>query len=66
MLFNYDGRTSVEEASPFSLFGDFPVGSYYSGTLAIGQHTLTATSYSGAHATGTAGVAKTIRFTVVA
>ena len=55
----------VESAAPRALFGDDPGPDYRPGTLAVGGHTLTATPFTAADATGTAGAALTVRFTVV-
>ncbi|GAB3049233.1 T9SS type A sorting domain-containing protein [Spirosoma pulveris] len=54
----------VERVAPYALFGDNQ-GDYQSWTPAVGTYALTAIPYAGAKATGTAGTALTVAFTVV-
>jgi hypothetical protein len=58
-----NGTPRVESGAPYALFGDNN-GNYNAGTIANGSHTLTATPYSAANATGTAGTPLTITFTI--
>ncbi|HVE42831.1 MAG TPA: PA14 domain-containing protein [Planctomycetota bacterium] len=58
-----DGNATLENAPPYTLFGDSP-GDYAAGTFAAGAHTLTATPYSGSQASGSVGSPLTISFTV--
>jgi hypothetical protein len=55
--FGYDGNTNhrTENSAPFALAGDSNTD-YYAWTPSAGSHTIRATPYSGAGATGTAGV----------
>jgi peptidoglycan/xylan/chitin deacetylase (PgdA/CDA1 family) len=64
--FGLDGNTDyrTESAAPYALAGDNG-GDYTSWSPALGSHSLTATPYSGAGATGTAGVPISISFTVI-
>jgi hypothetical protein len=55
----------TESEAPYALFGDDGSGNYYAWTPPFGKYTLTATPNSGAVATGTAGYAQTITFTVI-
>ncbi|MFD1143522.1 putative Ig domain-containing protein [Larkinella insperata] len=57
-------RTQTETGAPYSLFGDSN-GNYNAWVPAVGSYNLTATPYTGAGATGTAGTALTISFSVV-
>lgn len=63
--FALDGQTNyrTETSSPYALAGD-DSGNYRPWTPSVGAHTLKATPYSGADATGTAGTPVTVRFTV--
>ncbi len=63
--FALDGNPNfqTENVAPYALAGDSS-GDYDVWTPAVGQHTLTATPYTGANASGTAGAALTITFTV--
>ncbi len=63
--FGLDGNTNyrTESAAPYALAGDNG-GNYDAWTPALGSHSLTATPYSGSGATGTAGVALSVGFTV--
>jgi len=64
--FNLNGPTfKVESTAPYALNGDQPAGNYNKWNASVGAYTLTAIPYSGASATGTPGVSKTISFTVV-
>ena len=64
--FGLDGNPdySIENVAPYALAGDVS-GNYNSWTPSLGDHTLTATPYSGADATGTAGTVLTVGFRVV-
>jgi CubicO group peptidase (beta-lactamase class C family) len=62
--FVLDGQNfRTETSQPYSLAGD-DAGDYRPWTPSPGSHTLKATPYSGASATGTAGVSLTVSFTV--
>lgn len=63
--FGLDGNPNhrVESAAPYALFGDTN-GHYNAWNLGSGVHTVTGTPYSGGQASGTAGVAKTLQFTL--
>ncbi len=63
VVFDLNGQKNTENVFPYALFGDID-GDYYDGALAEGTHTLTATPYAGANATGTAGASLTVNFTV--
>ena len=54
----------TESSLPYALAGDTG-GDYWNWTPAAGSHTLTATPYTGSGASGTAGNAITVSFTVV-
>jgi hypothetical protein len=64
--FAYDGNANyrTENAAPYALAGDSS-GNYNSWTPTLGSHTLTATPYTGANASGTAGTPLTITFDVI-
>jgi hypothetical protein len=64
--FALDGNPNfrTESAAPYALAGD-TAGDYWPWTPSVGSHGLTATPWSGAGATGTAGTARTVTFTVV-
>ncbi|HEX7900037.1 MAG TPA: DUF5060 domain-containing protein [Planctomycetota bacterium] len=64
--FGYDANPSyrVESAAPFAIEGD-TAGNYNPWTPSTGGHTITATAYSGAGATGSAGTPLSVSFTVV-
>ncbi len=65
--FGYDATASyrTEEVAPYTIAGDVSNGmDYLPWTPAPGSHTLTATPYTNADGTGTAGTAKTISFTI--
>ena len=65
VLFKLDGvLIHTESAPPYSVAGD-TVTSYTVWRPTVGNHTLTATPYSAASGTGTAGSAITITFTVL-
>nr|WP_262918534.1 T9SS type A sorting domain-containing protein [Telluribacter sp. SYSU D00476] len=57
-------RTQTETGFPYALFGDNG-GNYNAWTPAVGSYSLTCTPYTGSGATGTAGTALTVSFTVV-
>lgn len=64
--FNLNGPTfKIESTAPYALAGDNPVGNYNKWNASVGAYSLEAIPYSGASATGTMGVSKTISFTVV-
>ena len=54
----------TENRAPYSLAGDRD-GNYAAWTPSVGSHTLAATPYTGANATGTVGTPLTMTFTVV-
>lgn len=54
----------TENAAPYTIMGDFPA-SYNKWNVSPGFYTLTATPYSGANASGTAGVSKTVTILVL-
>jgi chitodextrinase len=58
-----DSKTVTESVAPYAFFGDSG-GDYKSGTIADGAHVVTAKPYSGANASGTAGTALTVSFTI--
>jgi hypothetical protein len=64
--FTFSGTpaTATESSAPYALAGDTG-GNYNAWTPSLGSHTLSATPYSGSGATGTAGTALTISFTVI-
>jgi hypothetical protein len=65
VVFTLDGvRIITENGAPYALKGNSGTN-YYPWTPTVGSHTLTATPYSGADASGTVGTAKTVQFTVV-
>ncbi|WP_266363599.1 PKD domain-containing protein [Tellurirhabdus rosea] len=57
-------RSQTDSNAPFALFGDNN-GTYTSWTPVAGSYTLTATPYTAANGTGTAGTPLTISFSVV-
>jgi len=63
--FSYDGTVNyqTENVAPYAIKGDAS-GDYNPWTPAVGSHTLTASPYTGSNATGTAGTALTVNFTV--
>jgi N-acetylneuraminic acid mutarotase len=63
--FGYDGNASfrTETAAPYALAGDSN-GNYAAWTPSLGSHTVTATPYTGAGGTGTAGPTLSVTFTV--
>lgn len=67
--FGYDGNSNyrTESKAPFALMGDVGDGVHYTlWTPGNGSHTLSATAYSGANATGSIlGAALTVHFTVI-
>jgi hypothetical protein len=64
--FGFDGNNNyrVENIVPYALFSD-KGGNFHPGTLTLGNHTLSATPFSGDNATGSAGVPLAITFEVV-
>ena len=65
--FAYDSTANyrTENYIPYTIAGDANNGTdYLPWTPSVGNHTLTATPYSGSNASGTAGTARTITFTV--
>lgn len=66
--FGLDSNPSfrIENVAPFALCGDNGQGSFANCNLSAGAHTLTATPFSGANGSGTAGIPVTLSFTVVA
>ncbi|HEY4651446.1 MAG TPA: T9SS type A sorting domain-containing protein, partial [Pontibacter sp.] len=66
VLSGTQSRTYNDNAPPYALHGDDGNGNYYYGDWnppATGSYTLTATPYSGAKGTGTAGTPLTVTFT---
>ena len=63
VVFTLDGKRNVDSTQPFALFAESK-GDYKKGHLKNGTHTLTATPYSGANGTGTAGTTLSVSFTV--
>jgi hypothetical protein len=61
--FGLDATASfkTDNAAPYAL-GSETTGNYAAWTLSLGSHTVTATGYTGANATGTAGAPLTISF----
>jgi ELWxxDGT repeat protein len=62
--FNYDGVIRTENQAPYAFYGDNS-GIFNGGPITNGNHTLSATPYTGSNATGSAGLPKTISFTVI-
>lgn len=64
--FAFDGNSSfrIESVAPYALYAD-DNGKYYAFTPSLGSHSVSATAYSLSGATGTAGVTKTINFSVI-
>ncbi len=56
--------TQIDNAKPYSLYGDDDQRDFYSGQLTSGDYTLTATPYSKSNAKGTPGESFTIQFIV--
>ena len=67
VVFGYDSTPSFHEEnySPYVFDGKINGGGYNAWTPTLGNHTITATPYSGAKATGTAGTPLKVDFTVV-
>jgi hypothetical protein len=68
VLFGYDSRPSFKienGAAPYTLMGDYPGNIYVAWIPSIGKHTITATPYSAANATGTKGTSLAITISVV-
>ena len=59
-----NGNYRTENTLAYSLAGDTG-GNYVAWTPSVGSHTLAATPYTGANATGTVGTPLTVTFTVV-
>ncbi|GIV33216.1 MAG: hypothetical protein KatS3mg031_0751 [Chitinophagales bacterium] len=55
----------TENIPPYAVNGDSPYGNYLAWNVPLGNHTLTATPYSGPSGSGTVGISKTISFTVI-
>jgi len=55
----------VENFAPYALFGDNGGNDFVGGSFSLGEHTLTATAFSGSNATGSTGTAETVSFTFV-
>jgi hypothetical protein len=67
-LSGQQSKTFTDNAAPYALHGDSGSGNFYYGNWnppALGTYTLTATPYPSDNASGTAGAAKTITFTIV-
>ncbi len=65
--FGYDSQANyrTENQAPYAIAGDENQGGdYFAWTPSLGSHTLTATPYVGGNATGTAGRAESLCFTV--
>jgi len=63
--FVLNGATvKTENYPPYAINGDSPTGSYIKWNVSPGNYTLTATPYSGANGSGTAGIGYTVNFTV--
>ncbi len=54
----------TENTPPYMITPDIAPGNHSPWTLALGSHTITATPYSGANATGTVGAPETVTFTL--
>ena len=54
MTFDNPRRNFCERAAPYSVFGDTK-GNYQNATIPLGQHTVTATPFTQANCTGSAG-----------
>ncbi len=59
-----DTQNQTENVAPYALFGDSS-GNFTSWTPPLGAYTLTATAYSGANGSGTAGAPLTITFDII-
>ncbi|HVE83307.1 MAG TPA: right-handed parallel beta-helix repeat-containing protein [Myxococcales bacterium] len=66
VVFGLDGDASfqTENVSPYALGGDAPLGDYTPVPFSAGDHTVTATPFTGAGGSGAAGGSKTITFHV--
>jgi hypothetical protein len=64
--FGYDANPnfSTDDMTPYAFAGDV-AGNYNAWTPTVGAHSITATPWSGAGATGTQGLATTVDFTVI-
>ena len=64
--FGLDGNNNfrTENTRPFALAGDSG-GNYNAWTPSLGQHTVSATPFSGSNASGTSGAALTVNFSVI-
>ena len=69
ILFSYNGLNNfrTESERPFAFCGDgSPIGNYRKcSNLVVGQHTVSAASYSGAGQSGTIGNTKTVTFNLI-
>lgn len=65
--YNLDGGayTHIENLAPYDVFGTAADGSSAAATIALGGHTLSATSYASANGLGAAGTVYAVDFTVV-
>jgi len=63
--FRLNGREyRIENSAPFALAGD-KTGDYNKWYVSPGKYTITAIPYSGSNGSGTAGVARSVTFTIV-
>ena len=63
--FQLDGATTeIDNSAPYDVFGTTSGGNSQGSTVAVGSHTLTATTYSATQAQGTAGTAYSVQFTI--
>jgi len=63
--FVVNGATlNTESVAPYAIAGDNPAGNYFAWNTTTGSKTLTATPYSSSGGNGTAGISKTVTFTV--
>ncbi|MEL6654156.1 MAG: DUF5060 domain-containing protein, partial [Bacteroidota bacterium] len=64
--FGWNGQANyqTENVAPYALFGDTG-GNFTGEAFSTGNYTITATAYSGANASGTAGSPLTINFSVI-
>jgi hypothetical protein len=56
----------IENGAPYAFCGNMGETYFVCGALGVGNHTVTATPFAEGGATGTAGTARTVRFTIVA
>lgn len=65
-MFMLDGKkVRTENGAPYALGGDSPSGNYHAFNFTPGDHTLTAIPYNKYDGNGTAGIPRTIHFSVV-